>query len=79
MKYGSRHLKSDPCSLISVNRLDPTFGDDYSNAAYWKDKDDWWCYIYFCKRDGEREVRVDRDDTDEGWADGWWFAGVPIV
>lgn len=64
----------DPYSLAAVNKSDPGFADEYPNATHWKDENDKWCYAAFYRWSGERGVSVYQ--SDDGWNDYWWFAGL---
>ncbi len=68
-------ISVDPNSLAAFNEANPTFADERPHGTHWKDADGKWCYAAFnLWFDGERRVRVGRDDDD--WDDDWFFAGV---
>ena len=74
-EYASRGLKpADPYSLAAVNEADPAFADEHPNSTHWKDAKGKWCFATFYRWRDERELGVDRNDSD--WSDRWWFAGV---
>ena len=74
-EYASRGLKpADPYSLAAVNEADPAFADEHPNGTHWKDAAGRWCFATFYRWRDERELGVDRNDSD--WSDRWWFAGV---
>ncbi len=74
-EYELRGLKpADPISVAAVNEADPAFADEKPHGTHWKDAKGHWCYATFRRWLGERGVCVGR--RDDGWGDGWWFAGV---
>ena len=74
-EYALRALKAaDPYSLAQVNADDPAFADEHPNGTHWQDASGDWCFAAFNRWSDEREVLVDRDDSD--WVGRWWFAGL---
>lgn len=70
-----RGLTNDPVAVAAVNESDPAFANKKPHASHWKDSDGNWCYATFSRwGDGREGVGVVR--YDDGWGDGWWFAGV---
>ncbi len=71
-EYG---LVPDYVAQFQANIDDPAFADEHPNGMQWRDGKNRLCYTAFYRRwrDG-RDVCVSR--RVDGWADGWWFAGL---
>ncbi|MDP3763101.1 MAG: hypothetical protein Q8Q92_00340 [bacterium] len=74
-EYELRGLKpADPYSLAQVNTDDPVFANTHPNGTHWKNTSGRWCFAAFDLWGDEHDGSV--DESDDGWDDGWWFAGV---
>lgn len=76
---------ADPYSLAAVNRADPAFADERSNATMWRDPRGNWCGIEFYRYDDDGQYPVEfprrvsvRRLVGCGWigARGVLFAGI---
>ncbi len=73
-EYEKRGLNpADPYSLSAMNEADPAFADTHPNVTHWKNAQGKWCYAAFSRWYVDRYVYVGQ--SDDGWRDGWWFAG----
>ena len=76
-EYEARGLVPHPRAQAQVNTDDPSFADERPNGTQWRDDQGRACFLTFDGWWGERRMRCDRDDRDDGdWDGGWWFAGV---
>ncbi len=66
-------LEPDPHGVAAVNEADQAFADEHPHGTQWKNARGEYCYATFGHWNGERDVRVRRDDS--GWDDYWLLAG----
>ncbi len=71
-----RGLVQDLAAQAQYNADNSDFATDHPNGDNWKDANGKWCYAYFYRWDGEREVDVHFSDFD--WDDGFWFGGRKV-
>ncbi len=67
---------ADPRSLIAFNTENPEFCDIHPNATVWNEKNGSLCWMSFRRRKNGNRYACIRN-SDRGWDDQWWFAGVP--
>lgn len=67
-------VPADTYSQSKVNEDYPGFADTHPNGTHWKNKKGQWCCSSFDGWGGER--RMDVYQSDRGWCDDWWFAGL---